>query len=736
MFCFVLVTLFTDVVSFLFSLFPTGEAYFLRLNGRTNRATALAKMTDIQRAIDGWEGKDIGQSCNEFIMEGPLSKEAGQGGIGHRGSAHRLTERHGFLFDGLLVLCKPNISKRGTAMSVTAAVTGRDPPSSAYDWRLKERFLIRNIEIADRGGDEYREERKRERERKEEEERLKKEKKMEMGEEMGEEMEEKEQQQQQEKDPETGNSSFYVPATPATPSSSSAFSASSSTLNTLVSEHSPLVPETSANTSSTAENSSSSANPNGNNGKDNQNPNSSSSTTAASNSTTTTPLSDFIHAFEIKSRPNLQSSGIVLVTKTPEEKDRWMSQLILLNTRSMLERTLDSRLQEEAKKHPLQLPHPSHYRFATEDFDTNIIFEETRSSMLSSSSSSNVPLIKGATLLKLIERLTYHKYGDPALVRTFLTTYRSFCTPTELLKLLIERFEIPNPDLSSCLQAMHFANQELASPTSIHPSMGGLNHQQNHLQHQQNHHQHHQNHQSEAIVGSPVTASAEETTGGVQENSATTAQGPPTSPISPTTSIMSDFSSNTFTFLTGAEEGGNTPADTEQQQRDYTEMVKKFRKEYAEPVQFRVMNVLRHWIENHYYDFERDPSLLEALTEFLERKKRPQPSTASASSAPNGPTTTTTATTSSSSLNLESMSIVGGSMISLLLKAGPESVQAVPRTMRKLIEHLTKVIDRKKDQASKQKETSREIMHNSVAPAIEWWLTREEEEFDLLTVRS
>ena len=47
---------------------PSRDFMNLRFQGRAERDVALQKMAELQKSIDGWEGKNIGQSCNEFIM--------------------------------------------------------------------------------------------------------------------------------------------------------------------------------------------------------------------------------------------------------------------------------------------------------------------------------------------------------------------------------------------------------------------------------------------------------------------------------------------------------------------------------------------------------------------------------------------------------------------------------------------------------------------------------------------
>ncbi|NXP42208.1 SOS2 protein, partial [Leiothrix lutea] len=159
---------------------------------------------------------------------------------------------------------------------------------------------------------------------------------------------------------------------------------------------------------------------------------------------------------------------------------------------------------------------------------------------------------------------------DPNFVRTFLTTYRSFCKPQELLSLLIERFEIPEPE-----------------PT-----------------------------EADRL----------------------------------------------------AMEKGEQPIGAD---------LKRFRKEYVQPVQLRILNVFRHWVEHHFYDFERDLELLERLETFI------------------------------------------------------SSVRG--KSMKKWVESIAKIIKRKKAQADG---VSHNITFESPPPPLEWhlWRVGHSEALDLMTL--
>lgn len=321
-----------------------------RLHSRIRRQYAIDKLKKLQATVEHWD-KDVGQCCNEFIHEDTLQKLS---------SGKRITERKVYLFDGLLVLCKANTRRQTVSMG----------PTTTYDFRLKERFFMRKVEIIDR-------------------------------------------------------------------------------------------PDT----------------------------------------------DEVKHSFEIAPRAQ---PPVILLAKSMQHKSDWMADLIMVNTKSMLDRILDSILLDIEKKHPLRLPSSELYKFAVPDSDKNIVLEEREG--------AGVPLIKGASLLKLVERLTYNVYADPMFVRTFLTTYRSFCSPQELLELLIERYSIPEPNL-------------------------------------------------------------------------------------------------VYEYGNDKETGLETDKIHKSSQR---EDWKRYKKEYMQPIQFRVINVIRHWVDNHFYDFERDPDLLNKLNQFLD----------------------------------------------------------------------------------------------------------------------
>ncbi|XP_065882550.1 son of sevenless homolog 1-like [Dysidea avara] len=198
-------------------------------------------------------------------------------------------------------------------------------------------------------------------------------------------------------------------------------------------------------------------------------------------------------AFELRER---DQPSLTFIASSQPEKIEWMAVLISSLTKSTYERMLDAKLREMEQNIRIVMPKPTEYRFAEPDSDSNILFDNREQRNTN---------IKGGTLLKLVERLTYHKYANPSFVKTFLTTHQSFCKPAELLNLLIERYNIPTPE---------------------------------------------------------------------------------------------EYEANAHDQM-------------------LREGFKRFRRQYASPIQLRVLNVLRQWVEHHYADFERDSALLKSLTDFL-----------------------------------------------------------------------------------------------------------------------
>ncbi|EDV19492.1 uncharacterized protein TRIADDRAFT_62057 [Trichoplax adhaerens] len=235
-------------------------------------------------------------------------------------------------------------------------------------------------------------------------------------------------------------------------------------------------------------------------------------------------------AFECLLRPSRRRTPMHMLYELEEAIDAWERVYCIKChlEKSAMDRTLDGLLQEQENATILRLPDPKHYRFAIPDkvgTDGNIVLEENKYNP------SGVPLVKGGTILKLVERLTYHKYS-------------------------------------------------------------GLNYQ--------------------------------------------------------------DFSATV---------------------RDE---YKKFKKEYLEPVQLRVLNVLRQWVDHHFYDFAKDEILLDRLKEMVESKKG--------------------------------------------------------KSMRKWIESIVKIINRKEQEIYFSIASDTSPTFDFSPPPIEWYIARKSDQYSILTL--
>ena len=81
--------------------------------------------------------------------------------------------------------------------------------------------------------------------------------------------------------------------------------------------------------------------------------------------------------------------------------------------------------------------------------------------MLVKDANTPFPPIKGGTVVKLVERVTYDKHPDMNYMMAFLMSYRTFTTPSELLEFLDSRFNMPKPKNPSAGQAARFLKERM-----------------------------------------------------------------------------------------------------------------------------------------------------------------------------------------------------------------------------------------------------------------------------------
>ena len=153
---------------------------------------------------------------------------------------------------------------------------------------------------------------------------------------------------------------------------------------------------------------------------------------------------------------------ILFVLDDKYEKAQWMSMLCYTQYKFTIDRLLQVMTEEHNKSNPLPIP-PKDYIFDQPDSPETILFElpqqqqqqqqQQQLTNLQSAnpymSSSDGLLIKAASLVKLVERLTHHLYLHPKFSNTFLMFFREFTTTSEFLSLLWQRYHVPDFDAAN-----------------------------------------------------------------------------------------------------------------------------------------------------------------------------------------------------------------------------------------------------------------------------------------------
>eukprot|EP01134_Creolimax_fragrantissima_P003726 CFRG3726T1 len=155
--------------------------------------------------------------------------------------------------------------------------------------------------------------------------------------------------------------------------------------------------------------------------------------------------------------------GVALITEHEMDHNTWMSHLIYAQQTPNLFRLLtEDRVARGYGSSALTIP-TDLYRFSHPDTHNNMRFESLPTIANASIAvnctvaTSPLPVVKGGTIIKLVERLTYPLYFDIKYLQQFLLTYRSFSTPIQFLSLLQERYDVPDPPYLTPLQNLQFS---------------------------------------------------------------------------------------------------------------------------------------------------------------------------------------------------------------------------------------------------------------------------------------